>query len=99
MNNNYNYELYKQNPNMISQLPEEKQAIFAENILSNNIGKYLKIYMSFSDSVKWCDKIFEGYLENIGRDFILVFDKNNNHHYLLWNLYIDYIEFNEQLNI
>ena len=27
--------------------------------------------MSFTDSKEWCDRIFEGYLEAWGRDFIL----------------------------
>ena len=106
MNNKYNYAWNRQNDNFI--LPstsnsysviEEKQDIFAEDILSKNKGKYMKVYMSFSDSKEWCDRIFEGYLEAWGRDFILLYDKRENKRYMVWKLYIDFIEFQEPLNI
>jgi len=100
-NNNYNYEPYKNNmmmPNYTT-LPEEKQSLFAEDVLNKNKGKYVKVYMSFTDSKEWCDRIFEGYLEAWGRDFILLFDKNNNRRYMVWNLYIDFIEFFDTVNL
>ncbi len=102
MNNNYNYGSYNQD-NMIPMqgmnMIDEKQSLFSEDILSKNKGKFIKIYMSFSDSVEWCDRIFEGILEAWGRDFILLHDKKNNKHFMVWNLYIDFIEFNEAVNI
>ena len=88
MNNNLN-NYYNYSP----------KSIFAEDILSKNKGKYLKAYMSFSDSKEWCDRIFEGILEGWGKDFILLYDKINNKRYMIWNLYIDYLEFNEPLNL
>ena len=100
MNNNYNYDSYS---NMVmpnyNVTKEEKQPLFAEDILNKNQGKYVKVYMSFTDSKEWCDRIFEGYLEAWGRDFILLFDKNNNKRYMVWNLYIDFIEFSEPVNL
>lgn len=102
MNNNYNYETYRQNniPNNINTYNNVENNIpFAEDILSKNKGKYLKVYMSFSDSKEWCDRIFEGYLESWGRDFILLYDKNARKRFMVWNLYIDFIEFNEPLNM
>ena len=68
MNNNYNYDPYKNNiiPNYPTSLDTnninmEKQPVFAEDILNKNKGKYIKVYMSFTDSKEWCDRIFEGY--------------------------------------
>lgn len=72
---------------------------YAEDILNQNIGKKLKVYMSFSDSIEWRDRIFEGTLEAWGRDFFLLSDKKNNKWYMVWTIYIDYIEFNEEVNI
>ena len=105
--NNYNYQSYREDqympsyPNMIPNLGinGEKEEIFAESILAKNKGKFMKVYMSFSDSLEWSDRIFEGFLETFGKDFILLFDKKNNKRYMLWNLYIDFIEFNEKINI
>lgn len=104
MNNNYNYLANRQNSNVIPNInsyniTEEKSSIFAEDILNKNKGKYMKVYMSFTDSKEWCDRIFEGYLESWGRDFILLYDKKENKRFMIWNLYIDFIEFNEPLNI
>lgn len=95
---NNNYDIYN-NSLMNSYDDQNNNILFAENILSKNKGKYLKVYMSFTDSKEWCDRIFEGYLESWGRDYILLFDKNNHKHYMVWNLYIDFIEFNEAPNI
>ena len=104
MNNNYNYSVNRQNSNIIPNMNsyniiEEKENIFAEDVLAKNRGKYMKVYMSFTDSKEWCDRIFEGYLEAWGRDFILLYDKINNKRYMVWNLYIDFIEFDEPINI
>ena len=75
----------------------DENVSYAENILSQNIGKKIKVYMSFSDSIEWRDKIFEGILEAWGRDFLLISDRNNNKWYMVWNIYINYIEFTEQV--
>ncbi|MBQ8891854.1 MAG: spore coat protein GerQ [Bacilli bacterium] len=100
MNNNYNYDLYNNNMmNYPNQTNIDKQPIFAEDVLAKNKGKYVKLYMSFTDSKEWCDRIFEGTLESWGRDFILLKDKNSNKRYMVWNLYIDFIEFFEPVNI
>ena len=100
--NNYNYDLYRNIPNYPNQvipIDKEKQTIFAEDIMNKNKGKYIKVYMSFTDSKEWCDRIFEGILEAWGRDFILLNDKSNNKHYMVWNLYIDFIEFFDNVNL
>lgn len=70
---------------------------YAENILSLNKGKTLRVYMSFSDSIEWRDKVFEGILKAWGKDFLLLFDNNNNKYYMVWNIYINYIEFLEEI--
>ena len=106
MNNKFNYTWNRQNDNLIMPsntnyypINTEKETLFAEDILNKNKGKYMKIYMSFTDSKEWCDRIFEGYLEAWGRDFILLYNKHENKRYMVWNLYIDFIEFQEPLNI
>ncbi len=112
MNNyNYNYEPYlRQNvPMNPSYIPSESSSIpgvgnpesneYAEDLLNKNIGKHLKVFMSFNDSIEWRDKIFEGTLEAWGRDFFLLNDKKNNKWYMVWNIYIDYIEFDEGLTM
>lgn len=84
-NSNSNYNNFTEN------------MFYAENILSQNRGKKLKVYMTFSDSLEWRDRIFEGILEAWGRDFLLISDKQNNKWYMVWNIYINFIEFNEEV--
>ena len=72
---------------------------YAEELLNKNIGKTLKVYMSFNDSIEWRDKVFEGILEAWGRDFFLLKDLNSNKRYMLWNIYINYLEFNEDVTL
>ena len=71
---------------------------YAFNILKKNIGKKVKVYASFSDSIEWRDSIFEGIIEETGRDYILLYDNVDNKRYLLWAVYINYLMFEEQLN-
>ncbi|MBQ8472903.1 MAG: spore coat protein GerQ [Bacilli bacterium] len=70
---------------------------YSEEILNKNKGKKIKVYTSFSDSIEWRDKVFEGILEAWGRDFFLISDRKNNRWYMVWAIYIDYIEFNEEV--
>ena len=44
------------------------QQSYIENILRNNKGKKVRIYTSFPDSNEWKDKVFEGTIEQAGRD-------------------------------
>ena len=71
---------------------------YAENLIRKNIGKKAAFYMSFSDSIQWRDSIFEGIIEDAGKDYVLIYNQENNKRFLLWNVYLDYIVFDEQLN-
>ncbi len=70
---------------------------YAENILELNVGKFANFYMSYSDSLEWRDKIFSGIIEAAGRDYAVVKDQNNNNRYLLWTVYLSYVEFLEPI--
>ena len=71
---------------------------YAENLIRKNIGKKAAFYMSFSDSIQWRDSIFEGIIEDAGKDYVLIYNRDTNKRFLLWNVYLDYIVFDEQLN-
>jgi len=71
---------------------------YAANLLKNNIGKRASFYVSFGDSIKWRDSIFEGIIQEAGKDYVLIYNPESNKRYLLWNVYLDYIVFDQQLN-
>lgn len=66
---------------------------YVENYLRNNIGKKVEVHVSFCDSIEWRDSIFNGILEDIGKDYTVI--KNNNKKYVIWNVYLDYLIINE----
>ena len=86
--NKANYPLY---PTVESTLSHWR------SILNQNIGKKIKVYMSFADSIEWRDRIFEGTLEAVGREFLLISDRQNNKWYMLWSIYIDFLEFSDEV--
>lgn len=75
-------------------LPMEQSYI--ENILRLNKGKRAKAYVSFPDSLNWKDKIFDGRIEQAGRDH-LVMSADDGRWFLIPMIYLDYVEFNEKI--
>lgn len=80
----------------LEDLPMEQSYI--ENILRLNKGKKVKAFVSFPDSNEWKDKVFEGIVEQAGRDHLIISDPKNGHWYLILMIYLDYVEFDEKIN-
>lgn len=113
MDNNYNYSnipknyIYSNNtltPNQTSAITSMNQYIpneqsFIENILRLNKGKKVTVYQSFCDSNEWKDTKFDGIIEQSGRDHIILSDPNTGKWYLLLMIYVNYIRFDENINI
>lgn len=76
------------------QLPMEQSYI--ENILRLNRGAHAKAYVSFPDSVNWKDKIFDGTIEQAGRDH-LVMSLTDGKWVLVPMIYLDYVEFDGEI--
>lgn len=74
------------------------QQSYIENILRHNKGKKVKAYVSFPDANEWKDKIFEGIIEQAGRDHLIIRDPKNGHWYLILMIYLDYVEFDEKID-
>ena len=74
------------------------QQSYIENILRHNKGKRVKLYVSFPDSNEWRDKVYDGIIEQAGRDHIIVSDPKTGKWYLVLMIYLDYVEFEERIN-
>lgn len=70
---------------------------YIENILRQNKGKKVKAYFSFTDSVEWKDKIFEGIIEESGKDHLILSDPRTGKWNLIQMIYLNYIEFEEPI--
>lgn len=83
--------------NMQEYIPDEQSYI--ENILRLNKGKKVSVYQSFADAGEWKDRIFTGIIEQSGRDHIILSDPTTGNWYLLLMIYVDFIKFDEEINI
>ena len=77
---------------------KEVEESYIENILRLNKGKKATVYMSYSSSLNYKDKIYTGIIEQAGRDHIILSDPNTGKWYLLLMIYLDYIEFDDKIN-
>ena len=71
---------------------------YIENILKINKGKKVDIYITFTDSNEWRDKVFSGIIEQTGHDYIILSDPKTGAWYLLQTMYLNYIKFMEPIN-
>ncbi len=78
-------------------MPFTMEQSYIENILRNNAGKKVKVYTSFSDSIEHRDRVFTGIIEHAGRDNLVLNDKENGKFYLILMIYVDYVEFEEEI--
>jgi len=83
-------------PGETPDLPMEQSYI--ENILRLNKGRRATVYMSFSDSINWRDKIYTGIIEQAGRDHLILSDPTTGKWYMLLMIYLDYVEFDDKIN-
>jgi spore germination protein Q len=76
----------------------ESEESYIENIIRLNRGKLATFYMSYSDSNEWRDRIYKGIIEAAGVDHIIISDPRDGKRYILLNIYLDWVEFNEEIN-
>ena len=70
-----------------------------EDIISNNIGKLVFVFASFPNSNEIKDITFEGIIENTKKDYLILSNPQSGKWYLIPYKNINYIEFEENINI
>ena len=71
---------------------------YIENILRLNRGKKAKFHITVPGSEKWQDRVFEGIIEQSGRDHIIVSNPSTGEWYLILMIYLDFVTFEESIN-
>lgn len=79
-----------------SNLDEEQSYI--ENILRLNKGKKAKFHVTVPGSEKWQDRVFDGIIEQAGRDHLIVSNPSTGEWYLILMIYLDFVTFEETVN-
>ena len=74
-------------------IPLTMEQSYIENILRLNKGRKVKAYVSYPDSSAWQNKIYEGIIEEAGKDHLIIYDNANNLWYLIRIIYLNYVEF------
>lgn len=88
-----------QNPNAMYQsgLAVDEQS-YIENILRLNRGKKARFHVTVPGSIEWQDRVFEGIIEQSGKDHIIVSNPNTGEWYLILMIYLDFVTFEEPIN-
>jgi len=77
-------------------MPMEQSYI--ENILRLNKGKKAKVFCSFPDSNEWRDRIYDGIIEQSGKDHLVMSSPERGDWYLIPMIYVNLVEFEEPIN-
>ena len=94
--NNYDINMNGNVPSdIVPNIPMEQSYI--ENILRANKGKMVKAYVSFPDAADWKNKVFEGRIEQAGRDHLIISNPNTGEWDLILMIYLDYVTFDEPI--
>ena len=72
---------------------------YIENVLRLNKGKKIKAYFSFPDSNEWKDKVFEGVIEEAGKDHLVISNPTTGKWDLILLMYLKFVEFDEPVNV
>ena len=76
---------------------DEEQS-YIENILRLNAGKKAKLHVTVQGSKEWQDRVFEGIIEQSGRDHIIMSNPQTGEWYLVLMIYLDFVTFEEPIN-
>lgn len=94
--NNQSVPSYEQTQTMLN--PTTMEQSYIENILRLNRGKKAKFHVTVPGSIKWQDRVFEGIIEQSGRDHIIVSNPSTGEWYLILMIYLDFVTFEEAIN-
>ena len=87
---------YEQSQTTVNPITSEQSYI--ENILRLNRGKKAKFHVTVPGSEKWQDRVFEGIIEQSGRDHLILSNPSTGKWNLILMIYVNYIEFDEKIN-
>ena len=85
--------------NQITTFPLTAEQSYIENILRMNKGKKARFHITVPGSQEWQDRVFDGIIEQAGRDHIIVSNPTTGEWYLILMIYLDFVTFEESINI
>ena len=77
--------------------PIEEQS-YIENILRLNRGKKARLHVTVPGSIEWQDRVFDGIIEEAGKDHVILSNPQTGEWYLILLIYLDFVTFEEPIN-
>ena len=84
--------------NINNTIVSNSEQSYIENILRLNIGKKAKLHVTVPGSEKWQDRVFEGIIEQAGRDHVIMSNPSTGEWYLVLMIYLDFVTFEEPIS-
>ncbi len=81
----------------VTEVNKQMEQSYIENILRLNKGQRVKAYVSYPDSSAWQNKVYEGIIEEAGKDHLIIRDNVSGTWYLIRIIYLNYVEFMEPI--
>jgi spore germination protein Q len=77
---------------------QSQEQSYIENILRLNKNKKVKVFASYPDSTEWRDRIYDGIIEEAGKDHLIMSSPSLGDWYLIPLIYVNWVEFEETIN-
>jgi len=71
---------------------------YIENILRLNRGKKARLHVTVPGSIEWQDRVFDGIIEQAGKDHVILSNPTTGEWYLILIIYLDFVTFEEPIN-
>ena len=84
-------------PSLQNQMDIDEQS-YIENILRLNKGKKARFHITVPGSKEWQDRVFNGIIEQSGKDHVIVSNPETGEWYLILMIYLDFVTFDEPIN-
>ena len=96
---------YYQNPIYSNTIPNNRYDTitmednsYIDDTIKKYTGKPVQIHITVPGSIEWQDKTFEGIIENVGKDNILISNNKTNEKNIIPLIYITFITLLNRLN-
>lgn len=100
--NNYSFPgnpIYYGNTKLPNQDTEQfTEQSYIENILRLNRGKKARLHVTVPGSIEWQDRVFDGIIEQAGKDHVILSNPQTGEWYLILIIYLDFVTFEEPIN-
>lgn len=84
-------------PSYQDQYSDFDEQSYVENIIRLNKGKKAKFHVTVPGSIEWQDRVFDGIVEQAGKDHVIVSNPKTGEWYLILLIYVDFVTFEEPI--